>query len=266
VPEIVEELIDVEGKKVDLRRSGAGDTFFFLHSSIGEYWMPEFLNTLRSRMEVICPAQPGFGESSGLEEIDDMDDLAFHYSDLIRAVGGERVHIAGSSIGGWLAAEIAVRWPERLRSLVLIDPVGIWIDDYPIAPIWGVERDELATLMFSNQDHPIAEMIRSIDLDNPPPEEVLLPFIMSQTATAKVGWDPYLHNPKLSRRLHRISCPTLIVWGDLDRVVPIEYGKRYAELIPGADFRTVSAGHMAALENPDEVSGLIDEFLFSQTS
>jgi pimeloyl-ACP methyl ester carboxylesterase len=265
VTQITEELLDVEGRKVDLRRAGSGDPFLYLHSSIGEFWMPEFLDNIKSRMEVICPAQPGFGESSGLEEIDDIEDLAFHYSDLLAVLGGGTVHLAGSSLGGWIAAEIAVRWPERVRALVLIDPVGIWVDDYPIAPMWGLERDELPALLFSEPDHPIAEMMRSIDLDNPPPEEVLLPFIMSQTATAKIGWDPYLHNPKLARRLHRISCPTLVIWGELDRLVPLEYGKRYAELIPGAEFRTVPAGHMSALENPEAVSRLIDEFLFSQT-
>lgn len=259
--EIVEELLDLGGRKVQISRRGSGEPFVYLHSAVGDYWMPEFLSELPNSIEVICPAAPGFGESTGLEEIDDIEDLAFHVSDLFTALGVGTLHLAGSSLGGWLAAEIAVRWPERLKTLTLIDPVGIWIDDYAIAPMWGIERDELAATLFLNQDHPLAELIRSVDLDNPPPDEVLLPFIMQQTATAKIGWDPYLHNPKLARRLQRISCPTMLLWGEMDRLVSVDYGKRFAELIPKSKFETLPGGHLLALEQPEPVGRLISEFI-----
>jgi pimeloyl-ACP methyl ester carboxylesterase len=263
VTEIVEELLDVSGRKVQISRRGSGELFVYLHSSVGDHWMPEFLSELPGDMEIICPAAPGFGESNGLEEIDDIEDLAFHYSDLFTELGVGTFHLSGSSLGGWLAAEIAVRWPERLKTLTLIDSVGIWVDDSPIAPMWGIERDELAGLFFLNQDHPLAELIRSVDLDNPPPDEVLLPFIMQQTATAKIGWDPYLHNPKLASRLHRISCPTMLLWGEVDRLVSVDYGKRFAELIPKSKFETLSGGHLLALEQPQQVGRLISEFIRS---
>lgn len=233
--------------------------FVYLHSSMGEHWGPPFLEQINERLEVIYPIQPGFGGDASIDQIDDIEDLAFHYADVLARY--ERVHLAGTSTGGWIAAEIAVRWPEKIESLTLLSAVGIWVDAYPIAPMWGIQREELAELLFSDQQHPLAQMIRSIDLDDPPPEEVMLPFINQQTAIAKIAWNPYMHNPKLARRLHRINSPTLLIWGQDDRMVSPEYGRRFAELIPGARFETVPGGHMAALESPKEVAEKMAGFL-----
>lgn len=234
-----------------------------MHSSLGEVWMPEFLTDVSARREVFLPAHPGFGESTGMEEIADIEDLAFHYCDFMDEIlgVGTPVDLVGVSFGGWIAAEVAVRWPERLRSLTLIDPVGIWVPEHPISPIWGIERDEMARLLFEDLEHPLARMILAVDLDDPPPEEVLLPFISSQAATAKIAWNPYMHNPKLAGRLRRIKAPTLFVWGENDRLVSPQYGERYASLIPGARFETVPGGHMCCLERPGEVGGLLDNFI-----
>lgn len=258
-----QELIEVSGRKVDLRRAGSGDPVLFLHSAFGEFWMPEFLEPLYERFEVLSPAHPGFGESTGIEEIADIEDMAFHYADLLDVLNLERVHLMGVSLGGWFAAEIAVRWPERVRSLVLIDSVGIWDDKAPITPMWGLrDPGKLAELFFVDQSHPIAVMIKSIDLDNPPPDEILLQFMNQQRATAQIGWDPYLHNPKLAGRLHRIKSPALVIWGEMDELTTLDYGKRFAELIPGARLEVVNdAGHLAALEKPKDVGELVARFL-----
>jgi pimeloyl-ACP methyl ester carboxylesterase len=258
-----QELIEVSGRKVDLRRAGSGDPVLFLHSAFGEFWMPEFLEPLYKRFEVFSPAHPGFGDSTGIEEIADVEDMAFHYSDMLDALKLDQVHLIGVSLGGWIAAEVAVRWPDRVRSLILIDSVGIWIDQFPITQMWGVrDPQKLADLFFVDQSHPIAVMIASIDLDNPPPDEILLQFMNQQRATAQVGWDPYLHNPKLASRLNRINSPALLIWGEKDRLTSLEYGRRFAELIPGARFEVIrDAGHLAALEKPSEVAALAEEFL-----
>lgn len=260
---ISQELVEVDGRKVDLRRAGSGDPVLYLHSALGEFWMPEFLEPLTQRFEVISPAHPGFGESSGIDDIADIEDMAFHYSDLMDTLDIKNPHLIGVSLGGWIAAEIATRWPDRVRSLTLIDSVGIWVPEAPLASMWGLsDPKELARLLFVDENNPIAVMISSIDLDNPPPEEILLQFLNQQKATAKIGWDPYLHNPKLAGRLHRIKCPTLLIWGERDRLAPIAYGKRFAELIPVARFEVIKgAGHLAALEKPGEVSGLVASLL-----
>lgn len=257
----VQEIIDVAGRKVDVRRAGEGTPVLYLHSAVGDFWGPEFLEPLTSNHEVICPAHPGFGESGGIEDIADIEDLAFHYSDLIEALGMGEVHLIGLSFGGWIAAEIAVRWPDRLRSICLIDALGLWIEEKPIPSIWGIEPAELVGLLFEQESHPLAQLLLSIDLDDPPPEEILLQFISSQAATARVGWDPYLHDPKLEGRLHRISSPALVCWGERDRLVPIEYGRLYSDKIGGSRLETLPGGHLAALENPESISRLLSEFL-----
>ncbi|MGH2812432.1 MAG: alpha/beta fold hydrolase [Actinomycetota bacterium] len=254
---ISQELIEVGGRKVDLRRTGAGEPLVYLHSAMGDFWMPEFLEKVAEHYEVLCPAHPGFGDSTGMEEIADIEDLAFHYADVFDELGLWPLHLVGASLGGWIAAEIAVRWPDKLRSLTLIDAVGIWVDETPLAPMWGVQPEQLVDMLFADRSHPIAQLILSIDIDDPPPEEILLPFINQQAATAKVGWDPYLHNPKLAARLARIKCPTLVIWGEQDGLAPVEYGKRYAALIPGARFEVIPGGHLAILEQPDLVSRLL---------
>lgn len=263
MPAITQEFVEVAGRKVDLRRAGTGDPVLFLHSALGEYWMPEFLEPMTERFEVLSPAHPGFGESTGIDEIADIEDMAFHYADLMDALDLERPHLIGVSLGGWIAAEVAVRWPERIRSLTLIDSVGIWVEETPINSMWGSrDPEELVRLLFVDESHPIAVMISSIDLNNPPPDEILLQFLNQQKATAKIGWDPYLHNPKLPGRLHRINCPVLLIWGEGDRLTPVAYGKRFAELIPGAKFEAIeNAGHLAALEKPDRVGSLVASFL-----
>lgn len=259
----MEELIDVAGRKVEVRRQGTGDPVLYLHSALGEFWMPEFLEPLTDRFEVICPAHPGFGQSTGIEEIRDIEDVAFHYSDLLDELGLERAHVVGTSLGGWIAAELAVRWPDRVRSLTLIDSVGIWVEDAPLASMWGIrDPNELASLMFVDLSHPIAVMIASLDLNNPPPDEILVAYLTQQAATARLGWDPYLHNPKLAARLHRIACPSLLIWGEQDRLAPLAYGQRFAELIPGAHLEIVKdAGHLAAIEKAAEVGRLVSDFM-----
>jgi pimeloyl-ACP methyl ester carboxylesterase len=257
-----EELVSVGDRKVDLRRAGSGPPLLYLHSAMGDFWMPEFVQALAGSFEVICPAQPGFGESTGIEEISDIEDMAFHYLDLIDELGLEQPHLAGLSLGGWIAAEVAVRWPGRLGSLALIDAAGLRLPELPIPPIWGIKPAELAELLFSDQANPLAMLIASIDFDNLPPEDMLLSFINAQSASAKIAWDPYLHDPKLASRLHRISCPTLAIWTQGDKLFPAEYGKEYARLIPGARLEVIDGGgHLGALEKPELFSKALAGFL-----
>lgn len=256
------EIIEVAGRNVEVRRIREGKPLVFLHSAVGEFWGPEFLEKIDG-FEAICPAHPGFGESTGIEDIRDVEDLAFHYADLLDALELERPVLVGLSLGGWIAAEVAVRWPERLRALVLIDAAGLWLDEAPIAPMWGLsEPQDLVDLLFEDPSHPLALLIASIDLDDPPPEDILLSFINNQAATARIAWNPYLHNPRLEGRLHRVTCPTLVVWGSEDQLIPADHGRRYAEKIPGASLEIVEGGaHLGALERPEEVASLISKFL-----
>jgi pimeloyl-ACP methyl ester carboxylesterase len=253
--------LDVRGRRTQLLRRGQGPAVCYLHSATGETWWTELDERLvAAGFEVLHPALPGYEGSEGLAEIEDIHDLAFHVLDLLDALGLERVALVGSSLGGWLAAEVAVLAPERVSALVLVDAAGL---APPAADFWALRPPQLAELLFADPEHWLAQLMRAIDLETSvPPPEVLLPLLQSMEAAARVGWNPYLHDPKLPGRLHRVRAPTLVVWGERDGFIPLEQGERYAALIASARLEVIpDCGHLPVLERPEELARLVADFL-----
>jgi pimeloyl-ACP methyl ester carboxylesterase len=153
--------------------------------------------------------------------------------------------------------------------LVLDSPVGLYIEGAPVGQIFGRSPAELAHDLFADQAHPMAQMMCALsekmgDLISMAevPISILMPMWASMSATAKIGWNPYLHNPKLAERLRRVSAPTLVVAGDQDRLLPRAHPEAYAEGIAGARLEVMEgAGHMVPLERPEEFATLIRKFL-----
>lgn len=257
-------MLDVRGTPVELRRAGDGPPVLYLHGGGGDAeWLPVF-DRLAEPFTVLHPSHPGFGKSGGLEHIDDIEDLVFHYLDVLEALDlrGEAVRVVGSSFGGWIAAELAHRYPARVARLVLIDAAGLWLDEAPIAEMFGSQPQELAARLFYDQQHPLAIAMAAITDYSQLPEEVLLPQFKAMEALAKLAWNPYFHNPKLERRLDRITAPTLVVWGRQDGLIPLAHGERYAARIPGAQLTVIDkCGHLPAIEQPDALATLLIEFL-----
>jgi pimeloyl-ACP methyl ester carboxylesterase len=226
-------------------------------------WLPLF-DQLAQHFTVYQPLHPGFGRSGGLEKIDGIEDLVLHYVDVLAALGPHAgpVHVVGSSFGGWIAVELAQRYPYVVRRLVLVGAAGLWLDDAPMAEMFAPAPPELAKLLFFDQRHPLAVAMTSITDVSQLPEDVVLPLFKAMEALAKVAWNPYFHNPKLERRLDHITAPTLVLWGGQDRLIPLAHGERYAACIPGARLSVVEAcGHLPVLEQPDETCALILQFL-----
>ena len=145
---------------------------------------------------------------------------------------------------------------------MLIDAAGLWLDEAPMAEMFGNEPQVMAQLLFHDQQHPIAVMMASITDYSKLPEEVLLPQFKAMEALAKVAWNPYFHNPKLERRLDRITARTPVVWGRQDRLIPPAHGERYVARIPGARLALIdNCGHLPALEQPDKFYDVLIEFL-----
>ncbi len=263
------EILDVYGTPVELRRAGTGPCLLYLHSGIGDRdWLPVF-DRLAEHCTVYHPSHPGFGQSGGLEHIDGIDDLVLHYVDVITSLGlhAQALNVVGSSFGGWVAVEIAQRYPQLVHRLVLIDAAGLWIDEAPIGEMFGEAPPELAKLLFRNQQHPLALAMASLTDISQLPEEVILPQFKAMEAMAKVAWNPYFHNPKLERRLDRITASTLIVWGGQDRLIPLAHGERYATRIPGARLEVIEdCGHFPVLEQPEAVWRLVVDFLGAAAS
>jgi len=256
-------MLDVRGTAVELRRAGPGAPLLYLHGGGGDSeWLPVF-DRWAEHFTVYHPSHPGFGKSGGLEHIDGIEDLVFHYVDVIAALGLQGPpHVVGQSFGGWVAAEIAQRYPQLVQRLVLIDAAGLWLDEAPMAEMFGTEPQELAKLLFYDQQHPLAVAMSSITDFTQLPEEMILNQLKAMEALAKVAWNPYFHNPKLERRLDRITAPTLVVWGRQDGLIPLAHGERYASRIPGARLAVIDkCGHLPVIEQPDKVGELVTAFL-----
>ena len=255
-------VIEVRATPVECLRRGSGPPLLYLHSAGGNLWGP-FLDRLAERFSVVAPTHPGFGRSGGLEKIDGIHDLVFHVVDLLDVLGLPRVPVVGLSLGGWIAAELAVLHPERVSQLVLIDPVGLAVEEAPIAEFFLAGPAEARRLLFHEPDSPLA---RSFVPDDPSPE-ILEEALKAREATARVGWNPYMCDPKLRERLYRVTAPTLVVWGDDDQLVPLAHGKAYARGIDGAKLVTIAAcGHAPPLECPEETARVVLEFLSSAST
>lgn len=251
------EQLDVRGVKVNLFRGGTGRPVLFLHGAGGAgAWLP-FHGLLAERgREVLAPDHPGFGLSGDMEHIESMDDLVYHYLALLDQLGLEQVDIVGTSLGGWLAAELAVHSPGTVGRLVLLNAVGLDIWEAPVADLFGMNPEETVAAVFA--DPAIAASLF--------PAEPDLDFIMGlyreKISFARLAWNPYCCNPKLESRLWRITAPTLVVWGSEDRLVPIVHGERYAAGIAGARLEVIpGVAHAPFLEDAAATAKVIGDFL-----
>lgn len=260
------EEVRVRGSAISLQLGGEGEPLLYLHSASAESstWGPAH-EALAEQYALFAPVHPGFPGSGGLERVHGISDLVLHYVDLLDRFGLRRVHVVGSSLGGWIAVELASLYPERVGALVLAGASGLWLDEAPMQEVFGVPPGELAERLFHDQQHPVAQMLHAAGETSwaePPPDDVLLAFHQSTAATARIAWNPYFHDPSLPGRLDRVSAPTLVLWGADDRLIPIAHGERYRASIRGATLKTISrCGHLPVLERPEEFAREVTAFL-----
>ncbi|HXG92397.1 MAG TPA: alpha/beta fold hydrolase [Blastocatellia bacterium] len=253
-------MIDLDGRKVQMMEGGEGEPLLYLHSAYGEnLWLP-FHQRLAEQFHVIAPAHPGFAQSEGIEEIDSMEDLIFHYVDLLDHLGQEKINIAGVSLGAWIAAEFATCYPDRVKKLALGCPAGLWLMDHPMTDMFALMRrpEKLRAILFHDPSSALAELLVPAE----PAEEQLVEAYKAMTATARVAWNPPGHNPKLAGRLRRIKSPTLIIWGDDDKLIPTAYAEEWARHIKDSRVHLIKdCGHMIMFEGEAEFVRAVTEFL-----
>jgi pimeloyl-ACP methyl ester carboxylesterase len=251
-----ESTVTVAGCATRLMRGGSGSPLMFLHGANGApVWLP-FMEALAADFDVIVPEHPGFGGSEAPDWLDNIGDLAYFYLDLIDHLGLDRVNLVGQSIGGWVAAELAVRNSTRLNRLILSGPSGIYVKGVPRADtfLWSPEE----TLRNLVNDQSIADRM----LAAPVTDEGQMTLLKNRLTTAKLAWQPRFYNPDLHKWLHRISVPTLIVWGADDRLIPAAYGPEYRKLIPGARLEVFAdCGHLPFVEKTDAFVALVTGFI-----
>jgi pimeloyl-ACP methyl ester carboxylesterase len=249
-PEGVErEGIALGDGEVQVLRGGDGPALVFLHASGGAgMWLPVHARLAQS-FTVHAPDHPGFGGSGDFESLQDVTDLALHYVDLLGELGLERPAVVGTSFGGWIAAELAALAPQAVGKLVLVDPVGLYVEGAPVADLFIMDPARKVASLFADPSRAAGLVPEDPDLDT------IIAMARDEAAFARFAWQPFCHDPRLPRLLPRIEAPTLVLWGEQDAVVPLAHGERYAELIPGARLKTIpDCGHAAAIERPEVVA------------
>jgi pimeloyl-ACP methyl ester carboxylesterase len=248
----------VSGVRIELLELGRGRPLLFLHPEIGIAPDAPVLDRLAERTRVIAPVHPGFGGSEQPSWFTTVDDLAYFYLDLIDELDLAEVVLVGVALGGWIAAEIAVKSCARFSHLVLANPVGIKAadrDTREIADIFALTEDQF------NERACFDPSAGRRDYPKMPEAEVRA-VARNREATARYAWSPYMHDPKLRRRLHRIRVPTLMLWGTADRILSEAYGQAYCAAIPGARFEPIErAGHFPHVEQPDEFARRVFAFV-----
>jgi pimeloyl-ACP methyl ester carboxylesterase len=252
------ETVDIAGVELELFTHGAGAPLLLLHSGQGLIPDQRYLALLAKNHRVIAPSHPGFGQSALPDWIDSVDDVAHLYLELMDRLKLERVARMGASIGGWIAAEIASKVPERISKLVLIGPIGVKLgppDKLDIPDIFVMPLDAVNKLMFHDPAKFRMDPSKLSDVQ-------LATAVRNRESLALFVWEPYMHNPKLKHRLHRATMPALLLRGASDGLVSQSYLEGYAKLLPNARTAVIAeAGHGPQVEQPERFADTVLSFL-----
>lgn len=250
------QFLDVRGVRIRLREKGNGPPLLLFHGAGGPGpWRP-YQEALAQQFRLLAPDHPGFGESDRPDWVETIDDLVYHYLDFLDLLHLQRVDVVGHSLGGWIAAELAVAHPEVVDRLVLVDPAGLRRLDVPVPDLFALSEEESTRLVFYDQSLAEAELSKEQS------SEAIYERIKNLTTFARLSWNPYLYNPKLAHQLYRLSAPTLVIWGRHDRVIPIENADLWRQGIPHAELRVIEdCGHGPHRERPDQFVQAVTDFL-----
>ena len=253
------EFLTIQGMKVEVERMGSGAPLLVLLSEEAAFERTSpFIAELAKTHELIIPQAPGFGRSDRPDWVSSPDDISYIYLDLVEKLGLKNIPVLGLSLGGWIAAEMAVKDDSFISKLVMVNSFGVKIGgpyDRDIQDIWTLHPTKVAELKYHDTD------FGKRDYSNTADEDVTI-VARKLESFARFCWDPYMHNPKLKIRLSRIQVPTQFIWGANDGVTSTAYGKAYSEHVPGATFVTVpKAGHYPQIEQPAAVAQLVNTFL-----
>ncbi|SRR5579875_4001238 len=247
-----QETLTVNGIKTVVLTGGRGDPLVFFHGG-GVFHGFDFAAPWTERFTVYIPFHPGFGDSGDDPEIVDMHDYVLHNLELFDQLKLERgVRLVGFSLGGWMAAELAMEHRRRLHKLVLVAPAGLRDKEHPGADIFRIPPEQMPSYLV----HDMQVIARHLPKE--PDPDFLAARYREMTTIARIAWEhPFSH--RLPRWLHRISVPTLLVWGEQDRLLPYQQAQTWAKLIPGAKVQTFrDAGHLVLDERADAVKAVGD--------
>jgi len=248
------------GARCRVLEGGSGAPLVFLHGAGGLFAENPFLDQLAGRYHVFAPELPGYGESTGEDLLEDMLDFTLHGWDVVAALGLERPHLVGHSMGGMIAAEMACVAPRDLGKLALVSAAGLWLDEHPIPDLFTLLPFEFAPLLFHDPAKGAALLTGGVDFSN---QEALKEFYIGNSRRmAMAGKILFpVPNRRVSKRLYRLSAETLILWGASDKLIPPVYALQWAKLIPQATVVTLEdAGHMLPYDQPEACVSALTAF------
>jgi pimeloyl-ACP methyl ester carboxylesterase len=245
-----------------IHQAGSGDPVVFLHGAAGLQWDP-FLDGLAERFTVYAPELPGTtpGDPDGIRALDNLWDLVLFYDELLDALGLDSAALVGHSFGGMVAAEVAASFPARASKLVLISALGLWRDDAPVPNFMVMTPEEFVPLLVADQSGPLAQtLLTPPDLESEAGQTAVIQTVWSMACAAKFIWP--IPDRGLSKRLHRVAAPTLIVWGHRDNLVRTVYADEFRDRIRGARVEVIeNAAHFPHVEQTERTLELVTAFL-----
>lgn len=252
----IETSVTVAGTALRLRRAGTGKPVLVLHHDFGTPERLPLYDALAERYDVLLPEHPGFGDSERPEWMRSTRDLAVLYRELLATLEVDRASLVGLGFGGWLAAEMATMAPRDLDRLVLVGAMGLQPPEGDILDQALVGYIDYARAAFHEQ----AAFDRVYGAE--PTTDQLVLWDICREMCFRIAWKPYMYSQTLPHLLQSMTAPTLVVWGDDDRVVPLSAGEAYLAALPQARLEVVQAcGHAVDMEKPEELVRLVNEFV-----
>ncbi len=251
--------VEVDGLNTAYRRKGHGETLLFLHGAgMTRAWLPLYDEFAKS-FDTIVPEHPGYGDTVMPETLAGFDDLVLHYDAFLRTLGiSGRVHLAGHSLGGWIAANLAIHYPERFASVTLMQPMGIRCPEAPSDDPFRWSAEDALAVLFSG----VGESYLTY-LDGGDPVEDAVRAYEESITLARLAWNPR-YDIKLDHRLKRLAAtPTTVVGFADDRFIPVVQAERWAALIPGAQYIRLDgangepASHLANVQQPAKLAQIV---------
>lgn len=244
---------------VEILEGGSGAPLLYLHGWRGLEW-DAFLDRLARTHRVIAPRHPGYGETTGDDHLLDFHDLLIYYLDLLDALGLKQIPVVGHSLGAMVAVELAALQPDRFTKLGLIAPFGLWNPEHPVADFFVLSPADLSRACYFDQESPAAQAAAATPATDEGRVAVAVERVKSMRVAAKYLWP--IPNRGLSKRIHRVTAPTLIVWGANDGICPPAYAEEFASRIQASQVQFIEqAGHLVEDEQPASVADALERFL-----
>jgi pimeloyl-ACP methyl ester carboxylesterase len=249
------------GARVRVLEGGSGAPLVFLHGAGGLLAENPFLDRLAESFHVHAPEWPGYGASTGDEELHDMLDFALHGWDVVAALGLQRPHLVGHSMGGMIAAEMACLAPGDLGKLVLASPAGLWLPAHPLPDLFALLPFDFPPLLFHDVAKGAALLTGGLDFNN---LDAIRDFYIDNARRMGVASKILFPIPNrgLARRLYRLTAEMALIWGREDALIPLLYAEEWRRLLPAAELTVIAeAGHMMPYEQSESFAGVVASFV-----